>query len=366
MFSFFKKPAFGLDISDFSIEVLQLQKRFNKVSVRAYNREVLKPGIVENGKILDEKELELKIKKLLSNAYPKPINTNKVVFSLPESKTFIDIFEFSKDLKGEELKVAVKDRVAKTVPINLEQVYDDFMIVSEKENFQEVLYASAFKTIVDGYLKLFERLDLVPVAIDLESLSLTRAFKDDLKEKYGAVLIADIGDRTTNLTVYDQGIRLTDVVFLAGGFLTRKISEAFNISLKEAEQVKKRCSQEKDGRTIVLRAERTFKVLQKYVKLILDRIDKCIDYYQDISGRKIVKILLCGGSSLIPELPDYFKSYLGIEAKLANPFSGIDAEILRQRAEQFNVHPIFFSNVVGLAKRGLTEKKGINLIPKSK
>ena len=88
----FKKIPFGLDISDFSIEVLQLQKRFGKLYLGSYNRTELEEGIIEEGKILKAEKLQEKIKEVLRDAVPKRIDTSQLILSLPESKTFLYIF----------------------------------------------------------------------------------------------------------------------------------------------------------------------------------------------------------------------------------------------------------------------------------
>ena len=46
--------AFGLDIGDRSIEIIELEKVF-RFSVVTYGRTELNEGIVENGKIIDQK-----------------------------------------------------------------------------------------------------------------------------------------------------------------------------------------------------------------------------------------------------------------------------------------------------------------------
>ena len=51
MFNFFQKKAFGLDISDYSIEIISLGGSIERPKLLAMGRTILEPGIVENGKI---------------------------------------------------------------------------------------------------------------------------------------------------------------------------------------------------------------------------------------------------------------------------------------------------------------------------
>jgi len=100
--SFFTlKHSFGLDISDYSVEILELS---NKNKVIAFNRIILEPGIIKNGLILEKKLLVEKLKKLIAKTH---LSTNQVVLCLPESKVFIHIFKIPKGLKGKHLKDVV-------------------------------------------------------------------------------------------------------------------------------------------------------------------------------------------------------------------------------------------------------------------
>ena len=52
------KTTFGLDVSDASIEALELKKSFGKIKILSYGRVKLNPGIVENGEILKKDEVQ--------------------------------------------------------------------------------------------------------------------------------------------------------------------------------------------------------------------------------------------------------------------------------------------------------------------
>jgi len=167
---FFRKSAFGLDISDYSIEALELEKKFGKLYLGAYGRIKLEKGIVKDGKILEKEKLKEKIKGLLNNVMPRRIKTKKVILSLPESKTFIHFFS---------AKENIEEQAAKTLPLEPEKAFDEYV---------EVLNGTGLK----------------PLVIDIESSSLARAFRNEMIKDKG-VLIADIGAGTTVLTIFDQG-----------------------------------------------------------------------------------------------------------------------------------------------------------------
>ncbi|MFH1462506.1 MAG: type IV pilus assembly protein PilM [bacterium] len=353
---FFKQPAFGLDISDYSIELLSLDKKADKFSLLAYNRIILEKGIVENGKILDKEKLREKIKELVRGVKPRGFKGSRVVISLPESKTFFHVFQLPEKLKEEGLEVAVEKEALKTIPLKSENIYSDFRVVSIKKGKKNVLYVGVAREIVDDYLEVLRGAGLNPLAFSIESASLSRAFEKEIT-KEGDVLIVDIGARTTVLTVFDDNsIRFSAIIPVAGNDFTQAISEKLKVSPEEAEGLKRKYrldSKKKEGKVLL--------VLQNVLRKILAEVKDDKSFYEEKSGRKIKKVLLCGGSSLLPELVSYFSSNLpDLKVELADPFKGI---LLDRKMKK----SVLFSNVIGLAKRASLknpEKAGINLMPK--
>ena len=366
MFNFFKKFPLGLDISDFSIEALELERKLGKLYLGAYSRVILERGIVEDGKILNKEKIKEKFSELLSSAQPRSFRTKKVILSLPESKTFFDIFELPVDLQGKQLYKAAEKEAEKTIPLLPQELYFDLKLISEKKDIKEVLYVGTLKEIVDGYLETLKEVDLIPLALDIESVSLARAFKSKI-DKDGGTLIADIGAKNTIFTIFDKGsVRFSATVSVAGDNLTQTLSEKLKISSASAEEMKRNCGfdpEREEGKALL--------VLQKAFQPILSEMKKSINFYEKEKQRKVNKILLCGGSSFIPKLPSYIFSNLNIETLVPDPWEGINVDILFKKKElrkiiETRLHPVFFANVIGLAKRGLEkapETSGINLLP---
>ena len=224
MLNFSRKFPFALDISDFSIEVLQFRREANKIIMSAHARTELEPGIVENGKIVDKKRFKEKIKGFFPDENLKRMKNKKVILSLPESRTFLHIFELPIDIPGEELPKAIESLALKTIPLESGKTYSDFQIISKKDSFLEVFYAVTTRDIVDEYLEVLREVGLEPLVLDIESASLSRTFKGE-KVADGGMLIIDIGAKTTVLTLFDKdAIRLSSIVPTAGNHFTEDIA----------------------------------------------------------------------------------------------------------------------------------------------
>ena len=59
----FQQPILGIDISDYSVEVLTMKKRGRKPKVLAYNRVLLEKGVVWDGNVKEPRVLAVTIAK---------------------------------------------------------------------------------------------------------------------------------------------------------------------------------------------------------------------------------------------------------------------------------------------------------------
>jgi type IV pilus assembly protein PilM len=338
--------SFSLDFSDYSIELVSLEGSLENPEVSAVGRKILDQGIVENGKILNKESFKMALEDLISHPQLGKIKTKKVIFSLPESKSFFHVFEKPKDLKENEIENFVKTQASQIFPFSLEEIYFDYQI---KENF--VLLAAISKEIVSGYLEIFKILKLSPIVLETESMAWQRLFGEEGK----TILICDIGAKMTNLVLIEEGeLKLSFSIEVGGEKFTRAISEKLNISIKEAEKIKKRI-----GLNPEMEGGRIFLILQKEVSEIIGEIKKIESYFKEKTNKEIEKIILIGGSALSPFLKEYFTENLEKEVLIGNPFKEI------QIKEKLKIEPIFFSTALGLALRGLEKNPkmaGINLI----
>jgi len=362
MFILFRKPALGIDISDYSIEVISLEGSMENPRLLAMGRTVLEPGIFEDGKILNKEKLTESLKKLVANpkfgkikhplcGYPK------FIFALPESKSYIHIFELPENLKKSEVLELVKSQASQTFPYPLADLYFDFQISDN-----EILLIAAPQKIVNDYLGVFKDCNLIPAALEIESLSLARALIENSKP----VLIADIGARTTNLSVFDnRRLRLSFSLPIAGNGFTQALSEKLNLPQEAAESLKKEI-----GLDPKYQEGRVFLILQKEIQGIIEEINKIEGYFGQKTGKNIEKIILAGGSAALPRLPEYLAENLEKPVAIGDPWVKINIDILKRKEyfeKALEVNPVLYSTVIGSALRGLSKdpaKEGINLLPK--
>jgi len=346
MFNPFKKQIIGLDISDTSIEAVQL---LTKNKIEAYNRVKLEPGVVEDGKIKNQDKLVEALKKLFAFPQGKKFSTNNVVSSLPESKLFIYIFRIDKKFQGKELEAEIERRALETIPASIDELYWDFQKVVEDNNNQDIMFIGAPVDIIENHMETLIKAGLKPIFLDFESASMARSLIKDKKK--GATMLVDIGARTTIISIYDMGaVRSTVNTNIAGNKFNNELKKQLNISEKEAEKKKRQVgfNENKEEGKVML-------VLQSVMQPIIEEIKKSVEYYQEQTGRRVLNIILAGGSSQIPEISDHLKQNLGIEVKVG--------ELLTESAGQVKGVSILLATALGLAMRTYEKDSQINLLP---
>jgi len=282
--------AIGLDISDASIEALEIKKKFGKIVVNAFGRKKLEKGIIVNCHIHEKEKLAKVIKDLLVSAQPKRFSTKNVILSIPESKTFIHVFQLPSVISEKNIGESIQYEAEQTIPLSFDQVYHDYQIVTKGKEYQEVLYVACFKDVVDDYREVVNMAGLNPVIFEAESTSLARSLVRDTE---GTALIADIGAHTTIVTIYDNyGIRYSHNIAVGGDIFTEKIAESLKVTNKEAERLK---------RAIGLIKERIkgkeFFNLEPLAQELVIAINKAINYHKKDQAKPLIGLFFAVGQA---------------------------------------------------------------------
>ncbi len=373
----------GVDISDHSIEVILLDQ---KGSISSYGRSVLEEGLVENGEIVNQKKLSEILKETLRNTKPQPLDLkehtrkkaielkkkdHKAIISLPDSKTYIQVFKFE---NKQNLYNQVRKEVENKFPFDPEELYWDFLELPSDQGIK-ILCVAALRDVVDMYIYFFKSTNIEPVAFEIEGASIGRALlpikninkkeekKKKKKKKKRQVMadgkermIIDMGARTSVLSIFNKDAKLALSVPLpyAGYYFTKKISEGLNLSKKEAEKIK----QEKGFRE----GTDIFPILKEQGEKIIKEIKRAQKYYKREFDGEIKEILLAGGTSLLPDIIDFLdKRIENVEVKIGNPLKKInEGDFLNEKES------VLYSNVIGLGLRSLMDdpiNQEINLLP---
>jgi type IV pilus assembly protein PilM len=358
-----KPEAFGIDISDLSLKIAKLKKRGKFFDLVSFKEEKIEKGIIKEGEIKDEKKLSEIIKEAIKKVEGKKLDTMRVVASLPEEKSFCQVIKMPK-LSEEDLKSAVVFEAEKYIPLPIEDVYLDCQVVPPISNLQknlDVLISATPKKIVDSYLSSLKLAGLQPIAFEIESMAIARALiKDEFSP--APVLIIDLGaTRTSFIIFYGRAIRFTCSIPISSIGFTEIISKSLKVSLKEAEELKRKYGLEekvklkvKDKETIKLKVRgRIFEALIPPLVDLVDQIRRYLDFYESRTGKKIKKILLCGGGANLKGLVELLAIELKLPVELGNPWLNILEKPEKGSEKLFFEKSLAFTTALGLALRGI-------------
>ena len=322
----------GLDISDLSIKLVQLNKIRGKIKIQALGKLTLPPGIITNGAIKDRAELIKAIKKITSSPGYGKVSSEEAVVCLPESKTFIKRIEIAKSPNS--LADIIGAEIEKHVPMSISEICYDWQITHELADKYQVLIGAAPKDIVNQYAQLLDDAKLSVAAMEIEPTAICRCLlKEEAPETKPAAApleprgaaplnygIIDIGANHTCMIVYSGNTIVFSVSMpISGEEITAKISQTLNLTPEQAEKAKIICGLDQTKANGVIK-----KILEETIKNLIDKIKEALAFYENYCGGKLNKILLCGGGGNITGLKKIIARELAIEVETADALTNLD------------------------------------------
>lgn len=365
MWSLFrKKPAVGVDIGDFSIEVVRLDPVRKTVVA---GRVTFGESVIQRGRVVDRAQLTRKLSEVLGAAKPKPLAPKRgsvsAVVSLPESQTFTHVFEVDLQLSGDKLREHVLDAARGVIPLKLERSRWDFEISTEKKSVQRVVFVSSPSDVVEEFVDVLQEARLNPVVIDTELVSISRAVLD---REDGPTLLMDLGANRTLIGIVDgSGTSYVSLTVPIGGKqMTQALVNKMGTSQGEAEKAKREHGFSRQDENSEVKG-----ILQQVLDPVVREAQGVLHHYNDVLSMSIERALLVGGVSLTPDIEAFLSERLGRDVKRADPTNviqsklGIDIESYAR--DNLPDSPVLFTTAIGLAIRGAQQKTlddGINLL----
>ena len=269
-------------------------------------------------------------------------------------------------MSKDELGEAIRWEAKKLVPLPIEEMALDYLIVGETQERDlkrvEVLLVGAERAAILNQLDSFKRADLQITAMDVNPLALFNTLKlnyrSDLDEN---LVFVDIGASKMDINISKRGIlRFTRNVQLGGEDITRAIMNGLQIEREAAEQLKRQkglsgapAPKKTEGPTAGPAKDQDER-LNEIVKTEVDRMiletQRSMDYYRaQFREGSVKKIVLMGGTGLMPGFQEYFATYFDANVELDDPFAEIICD--ERTFGEIRLLAPRFSTAVGLALR---------------
>jgi len=237
-------PTVGLDIGSSLIKVVEAKSGKTGPQITALGVCPTPEGTVADDVIMDPQSLGRAIRQLLNES---GIQTKRCVSSVSgQSSVVVRIIEVPK-MTNKELAETMKWEIERHVPFSANEVVMDFASIEKPAGAQddqnmEVLLAVAQQDLVNRHVETLFAAGLDPVAIDVEPLAASRAVIDSAAEGEDSQIIAlvNIGNDITDISVFRNGIlAFPRTLPIAGKAITRALSDSLQITVDQAEQLKR-------------------------------------------------------------------------------------------------------------------------------
>jgi type IV pilus assembly protein PilM len=324
--SFFKRGSYlGVDIGTTSIKVAEVLKGGAKPKLRNYgvlesygHLERLNNAIQTAGLKIMDRDAAKMLKALLDQS---KVKSKDVIASIPAFSAFITLLEIPQMSAADTVKT-LPFQITQHIPLPVSEVAIDWMKVGEKEDEggtvkQQVLIVSVPNEQISHYKSIFKMVGLNLVALEVESLSLARAF---VGGDPTPTIIADIGSHSTNIVVTEKGfVKQNSQTDFAGASLTQAISSGLNINVRRAEQLKKQKgllggTGEYELSTLTI----------PFLDAIISEVRRAKDNFEKNQGIKIERAILAGGGANLLGIDKYFEKNLGLPSAIGNAFARVD------------------------------------------
>ena len=316
LFSKTDNSFLGVDIGDSSLKMVELQKKGKKIYLTnyAFSENV---SDVKFTKIDDSAYLAKAINKVRAEA---KITAQRVTASLPTFAVFSSIITLT-GVDKKNMTDAVLEEAKKVIPLPLEEMKIDFKIIPEPEDSKNLVKSSTrvFLTcsprkIVRKYIDIFKQADLELSYLETETFSLVRSLIGNDKS---TLMIVEIGANSTDISVVRESIPvLNRSLEICGGTITKTLMEKLSLTLSQAEQFKMDLS-------LSDKVTELPPIIAKTIAPIVSGIKYMLDFYNMSNASKVEKIILSGGSSLLPNLATYLSDKLNIQVIIGDPFNRI-------------------------------------------
>lgn len=212
------KDTFGLHITSSALTAVELSCEKDQLKIVNFARVPLAPNIVEdNCIILDKGAFKEALAKLVQSGYAGAFRSANVILSVPEEKTFVHTLTIPQE------HIHDSDFILKAaedfIPIELNEAVMDYSQINTPSEKKEAsfIFVAIQKTIIESLIQILSEMGLSVVFVDVSTRSLLRAVHNRFQAAEGDLMILDVHETGTAITLMSQeGFSFT-AVCEAGG-----------------------------------------------------------------------------------------------------------------------------------------------------
>lgn len=262
---------------------------------------------------------------------------------------------------GDKIQQIVQYEAEQNVPFPIHEVVWDYQLLGgQSEGELNVMLVAVKLDAVTVLTDCLEAVKMEPEVVDAAPMALYNALLFNYPGLEGCTLVLDIGARSSTLIFAENASRIfSRSVPIAGNTITAEIAKEFDVSFEEAEELKKRhgfvslggVNAGPDNET----AERVSKIARNVTTRLHAEVNRSINFYRSQQGGTApVRVLLTGGSAILPHTDTFFRDKLKVPVTYLNPFINVPVSPAISES-RINADMHVLGELVGLALRHRTK-----------
>lgn len=299
------------------------------------------------------------------------IKQEKVNYAISAQSVFTRFVKLP-PVDAEQVDQIISFEAQQNVPFPINEVVWDYQLVGDTsvENKLEVVLVAIKSDLLEDLNSAVQSAGLTPNVVDVAPMALYNAFRYNYADLSGCSLLIDIGARTTNLLFVDGKKVFSRSIPIGGSTITAGIAKDFNEPMGAAEERKKKIGFVSLGGAYAEPADpdvsRVSKIIRNTMTRLHAEISRSISFYRSQQqGNAPVRVFLCGGSTSLPYMREFFHEKLQLPIEFFNALrnvavgSGVDVEDAGRGAH-------VLGELVGLSLRSISDcPMELNLQPES-
>lgn len=338
---------FALDIGTTAVRAVQLSGSNGNWTLERYGVAPVDIKISSSDATGDQRKLGEIITTVIGQS---GIRAKNVILGVPSNKMFATVVDMP-DMPAGELASTIKYQAEQYIPMKVEEAKIDWAILGKSVNDatkNEVLLTSVANNFVEARLDLVESLGLNVVAIEPDSVALSRALLS--AGVTDGRLLVEIGDFATDIVLtYGDAPRLIRSIPTGMQTLVKAAAQNLNIDPAQASQFIMKFGLQPDK----LEGQ-VFRSLESTVEQFVMEITKSVKFFQTrYPSIPVSSMIVSNYGVLVPQLSTYLAEKVGIHSELGNPWQHVRVS----SADEANLQPLSaqFAVAIGLAERGTGE-----------
>ena len=344
-----KKNLVGLDIGSSSIKAVELQRKGSTYQLINLGFENLSPDTVVDGQIMELNNVSNVITSIFGE---QQIKTTRVAAGVSGHSVIVKNIVLPQ-MSADELRESFSWHAEEHIPFDISDVNLDYQVTSSTADALNVLMAACKSDKIANVKQAIQLAGKQPVVIDVDTFALQNCYEVNYQPKTGEVVaLLNIGASTMNINIMNGACSVfARDASVGGGQYTSLLQKELGLTFEQAEAVK---------RGYPLPEGITARPIQPIIETVSDilalEIRKTMDFYRATAEEReqsIQKILIAGGSSKLPGLPEYLAKRFEIPVELFNPFKEIQVDDRKFDPDYMKEIVPEMAIAVGLALRGV-------------